>query len=228
MMKFLKQTVVSILVSIVTVVAVYGGYSIYAKDYAFSGYSTYFLVFNLYHKEMNEFFNKKMQALNKLMDSENFYNDPEKKKLINPPSIAKAGPNQKMEDILKACGEENVSSYCVSMGALDIYMAYVGKLNSLKGNLANVEARTSMGLSVVLEATRQQNEAIEEEFNSAKKVMEATVAAYNEYHLAYPMHKKYQEVTKNLIKYKLALKDIRKRTARFPAKFVDSSTVECN
>lgn len=225
-MRILKQIIVSLLASAITVVLVYGGYTIYAKSYEFENNTSYFFVFNLYHKQMNEYFNEKMKSLNELLKSENFYNDPAKKALIKPPANVKPNkPGLVLEDVLTACGDKNVSRYCVSMGALDMYLKYAKKLNELKNSLKGVEDQVLM--SVVLEGTRQQNEDIEKEIASSKKVMEAAVAAYSEYQLAYPMHRKYEEVLNKLIKYKLALKDIRKRVAQFPVKFIDSSTTDC-
>ena len=225
MKKFLKKIAITFLSAITSVMLVYGGYTIYAGQYDFQNeYLPYFSVFAGYHQEMNKFFNKKLETLNTLMDSEDFYNDPEKKKLLIPPADLDLR-NSTLNEALEACGEENASSYCTSMGALKIYTVYVDTLNGLKDKL---EANDSAYLQLIVENTKNRNEKIDKEIVLARKVMEGTVSAYNEYHLAYPMHKKYEEIIEDLVKYKLALKDIRKRAAQFPIKFIDASSDQCS
>lgn len=225
MKNFLKKIAITFLSAITTVMLVYGGYTIYAKQFGFQTSNLpYFAVFAGYHKEMNNFFNQKLEKLNKLMNSEDFYNDPGKKKLLVPPQKFDL-LNSTLSEALEACGEENVSSYCISMGALEIYSAYVEKLNDLKSTL---ETNDSAYLEYIVERTRARNENIDKEIIAAKKIMEGAVAAYNEYHLAYPMHKKYKEIITDLVKYKLTLKDIRKRAAQFPIKFIDASSDQCS
>ncbi|MBI4231647.1 hypothetical protein HY605_00320 [Candidatus Peregrinibacteria bacterium] len=69
--------------------------------------------------------------------------------------------------------------------------------------------------------------AAKEEEGKAMQSMKATVGAYNEYRLAYPMHKKYEEVIDNLIEYKDATEDIKQEVMQFPGKFIDATTSQC-
>lgn len=214
--------------------AVYGGYTIYAQDEENPNFREAGLnfseVFDAYHLEMNNYFNGKIAQLNTLLDQPNFSNKPEFKS----PKVDPIKDN--FEEIVLAC-ENNVSTYCVSMGALDKYIDYVEVLNQLLTTLARDTSSTTTGdgyfdslgntLGYILTTTEQRNERIKKEFDSAKKVMEATIGAYHEYRLAYPLHKRYEKITTELIKYKLALKDIRKRAMEFPIRFIDSSSSQC-
>jgi hypothetical protein len=159
-----------------------------------------------------------------LIDSPGFYQNAEKKKQFLPPTDLK--DDDKIGDILVKCGDTNYSSYCVGMGALKTYQEYLNKLNSLKGNI-NLKGADGTVATEFLRSRYREADEINKESQEARAVMESTVAAYNEFRLAYPMHKKYEEIINLLTKYKLILKDIRLRVAEFPVRFVDSSTSKC-
>lgn len=211
-MKLYKNLTISFLTAILTIFLVYGGYTIYAAgSYEFSesgiGFSG---AYDKYHGEMNDFFNGKMEKLNNMLKTKDFYKNPD----FSPP-----------KDLTK-CDDKNVSTYCVSMGALDRYIEYVKTLDRIKGTLEN-SGTAYLLIENILSDTSERNEKIDMEYEEAKKVMEGTVASYNEFRLAYPMHQKYAEVIKYLIKYRLSLKDVRKRVARFPEKFIDATSSQC-
>ncbi len=211
-MKLYKSLTISFLTAILTIFLVYGGYTIYAAgsyEFTESGIS-FSSAFDKYHGEMNDFFNSKMEKLNNMLKTKDFYKNPN----FHPP-----------KDLTK-CDDANVSTYCVSMGALDRYIEYVKTLDRIKGTLAN-SGGYYLVLENILSDTAARNEKIDLEYEEAKKVMEGTVAAYNEFRLAYPMHQKYSEIIKYLIKYRLSLKDVRKRIARFPEKFIDATSSQC-
>lgn len=227
-MKLYKNIFVSLLSAVITMMAVYGGYTIYAGDYPFNKKPMGFdAAFNAYHKEMNKYFNGKIEKLNTLLDQPNFWEKPD----FKAPPLNTDPTKPDFEKIKEAC-ETNVSTYCVSMGALDRYIEYVKVLDNIVGTLATDYADTSATAFTqtaknLIRDTQKRNDRLKAEYESARKVMEATVAAYHEYRLAYPMHKRYEDVMKELIKYKLALKDIRKQAMEFPVKFIDASTTKC-
>lgn len=229
-MKLVKDTLLGLLSAIIAVVLVYGGYTIYAENSDTSNTSDYYsftnslLGFsytkNSYHDSMNRFFNDKMESLNEMLATENFFDNPN----FNPPAEG------------QECDKNNVSSYCVSVQALDIYMKYLEVLEVVKTQLilAKDTYYEEDPAFVVYERldslwyqSADKNKQIDREVEDAKKILEATISAYDEFTLAYPMHKKYQEVIKNLVKYKIALKDIRKRVMRFPEKFIDATSAYC-
>ena len=219
-----KKILLSLISAFTTVLLVYGGYTIYAETNSVPDFREGGLdfpkVFDRYHGEMNTYFNGKLEKLNLLVENPDFFRDKQK---FYAPTMNK---NDDIKTIVSKCGEENVSSYCVSMGALSIYMDYVRVLNRLQGELKTPAGDTFIATDILTE-TSARNAEIKKEIESSKNVMKAAVGAYNEYRLAYSMHKKYQEIIENLIKYKLAIKDVLKQSSQFPINFIDVTTSQC-
>lgn len=234
MKKTLKQLGISLFSAIFTMFVVYGGYSLYAADIPVISSTDSFLsrtfndlalanVSNQYHGEMNDYFNLKMERLNELIDDMDF----EHEDFLPPSQVAVPNLNpveDELPEIVEKCGEDNVSTYCVSMGALDLYLRYVNALNRLKGTL--VEG-TGDSVSDLYQATQNRYVVINREIEEARRVLETTVATYNEYRLAYPMHKKYQEIADNLVLYRSALNEINRELINWPVEFVDATTHKC-
>ncbi|MFA6305813.1 MAG: hypothetical protein WC651_03765 [Candidatus Gracilibacteria bacterium] len=222
-MKF-KNIIISFVSALITTFLVGGGYLIHAettkKDYyGFQNPSaSFYLVQAQYHKSMNEYFNDKLSMLVEITDKgENFYSSPD----FNPP----AGADSSNYSI--KCGEKNVSTYCVSMGAMDIYLAYVNTLNKMKGFLPMENLPTSPTAENLLNKKSSRDVMIDKEYEQAATAMESTIAAYDEFRIAYPAHKKYVSVLNGLIKYKIALAKIKTQVLRFPGKFIDATSAEC-
>jgi len=228
MIKLLKQILITFFTVIATVVLIYGGYTIYAANgnkINFRSAGNFYDAFEGYNREMNEYFNARISKMVTVVQSDDFYQNADKKKLFLPPDNLADGDD--VNAIIQKCGDTNFSSYCVGIGSLNIYSDYLKKLNFLKSSLdlSSVDQGTN-----ALEVLRNQSSKamrIDKESQDAKAVLEATVAAYNEFRLAYPMHRKYQEILKQLTKYKQILKDIRLRVAEFPTRFIDVSTTQC-
>lgn len=212
-MKLYKHITISLLSALLAMVTTYGGYTIYAADEELDGnFRASGLEFEealeFYHDEMNHYFNTKITALNLLLEEEDFFEKEEFK-------VPEDG----------VCTEENVSTFCVAEGALQIYLDYALALDIVAGQLATIEDDDE--LEDIIERTTERNEKIVPEYDIAKTAMDSTLAAFNEYRLAYPMHQQYEEVIEDLIKYKLQLKDLRLETDEFPLRFIDSSTTQC-
>lgn len=174
----------------------------------------YVLVSSSYHYSMNDFFNEKINRLVEMLNQEKFYKNPD----FNPPS-----ENQ-------VCTDNNVSTYCVSKQALEMYIVYLESLEEIKAQLpvrSDADAFPQY-LSDVYNTILNRNNNISEEVISSKKVLEATIATYDEFRLAYPMHQEYEQIINSLLKYKLALKEVRKRVSKFPGKFIDASSAYCD
>lgn len=228
-MKIIKNILVSLLVASLTVVFLYGGYSIYASDndeeYNFKARGIPFVLRTFrYNMTMNRYFNDKMEKFHDLLEEEGedfFRHD----NFLVPRDIDPVKDD--LEIVLEKCGEENISTYCVSIGALAIYMDYVRFLESLLGTL-EVPPGDFFTAKEILDFSMDRNEKIREEIENAQKVMQATVSVYNEYKLAYPMHKKYREIIRKLAEYRAAMRSINNQMAHFPVKFINvtSSQVE--
>ena len=206
---------------------VFGGYTIYAQSsYDFEALDSFYLIQGAYHDEMNEYFNSRFEELNKLLENPDFY-DIEKHPEFHPPQDADI-VNESLASLNKKCNPEdepaNLSSFCVSLGATEIYIAYVSKLELFKSSMGV----DFLNYAAIIQELSERGQLIIEEVEKAKEVLEATVSAYNEYRLAYPMHKKYEEIIENLIKYRGEMKEIHRKSVEFPAKFIDASTSQCS
>ncbi len=205
----------------------YGGYTIYAEEEEqnfygfmdFSGQPFLFLLSGAYHNSMNDFFNYKIQRAVELIDGdEKFY---ENKDFLVPEFDETKDLTQEVKNKCK----KNISTYCVSMEALDLYISYLYSLNIMKGTLPAFGPNAT--IEEVLDDMEGRDEDMEQEVKDAKLVMESTINAYNEFKSAYPMHKQYRTIINNLTKYKIALMKIRKETKYFPLRFVDATSSQC-
>lgn len=215
-MNLYKNLIISFSVAIITLMLGLGGYTIFAatnkEDFDFSNPKDSFSsVKSNYHAYMNEYFNEKLDILVTLTEDPDFYK--------HPYFIA---PAEKV-----ACQPQNVSTYCVSMGALDAYMTYLQTLNQMKGFLPLGELEPGATIEEALNLDNVENEKIDLEVEQAKGVMLKTVAAYDEFRIAYPVHQRYEDIIANLIKYKIALGKVKKETQKFPLKFIDATSDIC-
>lgn len=212
--KYLKQGLISLVTAVITTFVVFGGYT-FAQEYGFENSvglygSGFYEIRAEYHDSQDDFFDDKIGKLHKLMrDNPNFASD---------------------EDFLapaenEECGENNVSTFCVAEGSLNRYIRYLEVLDGITGNIFGNEFEATQLDTIENVSVRNQDMA--NEIEEAKKIMKATIAAYNELRFAYPLHKKYQKITKTLMKYRIALKDVRQYVMRFPGKFVDATSVTC-
>lgn len=178
----------------------------------------YLCVKSLYHEEMNELFNNKLEILLNLLKEKDF----EKYPAFQTPG------NVTIDNYKELCAIDNVSTYCVSMQALDVYIGYIKVLDRVKSYVPFELPGGDNGIiSKVFKESGKRNTAIANEAENARKVMEATIGAYNEFRLAYPMHKKYEQIIKDLVKYKQKIKHIRSEVIEFPIKFVDATSTSC-
>lgn len=225
-MKFISKAKISIITTLFTLVFVLGSYSLYARDFREPGLY-YETAFEAYHQELNEFFNKKINHARELLEDDAFMKDEKKRQdFVVPADIDYE--KDSLNDMIEKCkqGEmNNVSPLCVSMESMRIYMDYLEILEEMKSTLVASNENTISGKLLEL---GQKNEAIEKEVEDARLVLENTMVVYNEFLHAYPMHIKYQSIIKQLLQYKLALKDIRKRVQWFPVKFIDATSADCN
>lgn len=225
-MNMYKKILITFSTAIVAMMLVYGGYTIYAasKDYyAFQALSDFSSVKSAYHDSINEFFNDKIDQLMTILKKPEFYKDENFKAPANVNSMDASSPNY----YTKKCGDTNVSTYCVSMGALDLYMAYITTLNNVKQNIPTGQAapQTIYGAEDILSIN---DKAVKAEIVDAKRIMTGTVAVYDEFRRAYPTHKQNQEIIKTLIKYKIALQKIRQTVTSFPLRFIDATSPDCD
>ena len=68
---------------------------------------------------------------------------------------------------------------------------------------------------------------IDREIDIARQSLDQALGAYNELQLAFPLHKKYQQVIKTLEKYRDKISGLRKEIEWYPVTFLDLSTTAC-
>lgn len=172
-----------------------------------------------YHRAQNEYLNKKIKALVTAEDLSEIDKLPEL-----------------LEDGTRGeCPDNNVSTLCVARRMLMEFSAFEDVMQDRKSafaleTLQDLREGQSEGLKfsgAVPEAT-QNYDRLEEELNTAKDGLEMALSAYNELHMAYPLHKKYGELIATLETYRDGLSDIRKEIELYPETFWDVTTPECN
>ena len=216
-------------------IAVYGGYTIYAEgEYEFENKVDSQVMF-LYHKGMNELFNSKLEKVVEILDEpEGEGKGIDNELLRSPCTTADFKKDGGVQECEKKCidNPDNVSTYCVSVQAMDMYMRYMIRLSKIQGSvdfssIGLAELRIIPLTDMVYQGILSRDAAIYEDVDKSRKVLEATLAAYNEFITAYPIHIQYKAIIKNLIKYKNKLKDVRNQAVLFPSSFVDVTSTKC-
>lgn len=228
-MNLVKKTIRTLIFSVFTLFVLYGGYTIFAADeYSFeSPNSGFYPVKADYHSTMNDYFNYKIELF--------LETDPDSPNQVPPPD--KICPKASEE----SDSAYNVSTYCVAMGAVDIFTAYMKTLDDVSAPILslNKDAASQQpallpivgnpfaAVRSILGAATNVEDAIGEERIEAEKVLDMAIAAYNEFRLAYPMHKKYEEIIVDLYKYRDMIADITTKTMDFPGEFIDATSKSC-
>ena len=215
-MNIFKQISISVVAVIISMTGVYGGYTLFADDTEYDAFlkeSSFYDAQSAYHSGINDLFDDKIDKLVKIVDTNpNFLQDPN----FNAPDGAN-NTNYKTK-----CEKDNVSTFCLALQAMDLYLVYVAHIEDM---YAAVESAPT--IEAALKKTSGRNKDIENEADQARMVMDAAVKAYDEFRMAYPVHKKFEETIKNLTKYKLLLKGVRNEVSHFPDEFVDSTSKDC-
>lgn len=173
------------------------------SQYEFSKTSIVYFKQVTYHKEINDFFNKKIAKLRSQEGS------------LKPAD----GKNCK----------DNVTTYCVAQEATEMFFQYKEELLAQKDNLTEEMAKASGDnfQRRLVELNSQKVSGIEEELEKAEKTLDMTIQAYNEMQIAYPLHVQYQDMIDNLETYRYQLESIQGLTENFPKVFVNATTTSC-
>lgn len=163
-----------------------------------------------YHTRMNELFNDKIDLLINNYD----------KAVDTVPEIS------------QECEENNVSTYCLSELAVKEFFSFREAMIARKQEFevpSKIEGEIKQDQLITDLANLQtgKDELISTEIDVAYETMDSALKAYNELHRAYPLHKKYKEIIKELEKYRDMLTEIRHQIEFFPNKFIDASTTQC-
>ncbi|MFA7685531.1 MAG: hypothetical protein WCX95_01885 [Candidatus Gracilibacteria bacterium] len=230
-MKFFKKILVTFITAIITTVVVYGGYTIYAADKYDFEETVDISTMMFYHDGMNDLFNESLASVVSILVDPNG----DLSKLNSPCGAANFQEPDGTAKCEKKCIDDpgNVSTYCVSVRSMDMYLKYVVHLGTILGsvnfeNLWFSEMRLNPATDLVYRQILARDTLINDDIEKSRRVLEATLGAYNEFMIAYPVHRQYQDVIRNLIKYKNKLKDIREYAIQFPSTFIDTTSTKCS
>ena len=186
----------------------------FANEFSFESPSLgFYPVKVLYHTNMNDYFNEKIK---KFVET-----DPD-----DPSQFPPSDPS--------TCTDENLSTYCVSMGATDRYVAYMKTLDNVSSTILSKSEETPLApgspqnlVSNILSAATNADSLIKKEREEALAAMDTTINAYNEFRMAYPMHLRYQKIISELNRYRDFLSDMRSKIDTFPAEFSSVTSDSC-
>ena len=241
-MKILKKILVTLVASFITMSVVYGGYTIYAAGEHEFEKTTDESAMELYHTEMNTLFNDKFAAAVTILKEKGVLNPNgtnNGKGVYNPKLKVPAACDFAAENGAQKCKQickddtSNISPYCVSIQSLDTYIRYTLHLQQIQGtidfsNLGGGAMRMTPVTDLVYRQIQKRDDEINKDIEQSRRVLEVTLAAYNEFLTAYPIHTQYSLIIKDLIKYKNKLKDIRFLIDQFPSTFTNTTSTKCS
>jgi len=227
-MKIYKRIIVTFVTAILTVMLVYGGYTIYALgkyDFQLPLINNFLWSTKaVYQATMNQFFNDKVAdflAIYKAKGATAFQDSRMIAPSIKDPSAIEEARAKCIKDT------KNLSPYCVSVQALDMYIAYIATLENMRANIP-ISVQTGVAtLPTVNDFIDKRERDIIQEIDNSQKELETVVAVYDQFLFNWPIHIKLNETKKELITYKNKLKKIRQKVERFPGKFVDNTSTKC-
>ncbi|MBU1151321.1 hypothetical protein KJ632_00665 [Patescibacteria group bacterium] len=204
--------------ALLTFSVLFGGYNtLYAAKYDFENGAYDVSQAMLYHDEINEMFNEKILTAKEIIDGGDFSNPN-----LYPPDC---DFGESYEDCSAQCPASNVSTYCVSATAIDMYMRYLALLYKIRDG-SYVDAIDSFTLNIFKLAELHQ-EKVEEEIATADKYMMGTLAVYDEFLLSYAMHIKYEKIIVGLIKYRTKLKGLKRSIGSMMLSIIDVTSTKC-
>lgn len=212
----MKKIIIITISAALSFSVLFGAQTIYAGKYGFEdAYDVGQAL--MYHDEINSMFNDKIIAAKKLLDKGNFA-DPN----LYPPQCALGDSFEKCSE---QCGSANVSTYCVSAKAIDMYMRYLALLYSIRdGNYVDFVDSLTLNTFKIAELHQQK---VEEEIATADRYLEATLAVYDEFLLSYAMHIKYETIIVGLIKYRTKLKTVKRDVGSMILSIIDVTSTKC-
>lgn len=170
----------------------------------------------LYHKDMNELFNKNLASL-----------------LSKAPDDEDVLPPPKNDDgTMGKCPATNVSTYCMAMAAVDKYDAFREALLLTHAPFAVDPAESDdeivyYDVGDATDSQVQRNLLIDAQLELSEQALDVTLAAYQEAYLYYNLHTEYWGLIKDLEKYRDGLADVRKQVENYPFKFHNRTTTDC-
>lgn len=193
----------------------------------------------IYHKRMNAFFNEKIRLIVKQEKLEDMI------KLVSPPAMEESPTSPPKR---APCGDKNASTYCLSQKGTKEYFDFREALVTARGEAsakaAENMARTNrseggakspligaagdlLAGSKSINAYAATLQKIDREIEIARQALDQSLATYNEFQTALPLHKKYVELLTILGKYRDKISKIRRNVDQYPDTFLNVTTTSC-
>lgn len=161
-----------------------------------------------YHEALNEEMNRRIDLLLKIKSGE-----------------LKESSKKKCEE-----DKDSVATFCLAQVFVKEYFVMRKALLEKRNEFvlkAQEGAKKQKTPEELLRNIKKQDMLVDRELAIAEKAMKLALSAYNELHLAYPLHLKYQKLIETLEGYRGAIRDIRHKVDFFPNTFFNVSTPNC-
>jgi hypothetical protein len=200
-----------------------------------------------YHETLNKLFNERIKALNEEKDIEKLL------KLVVPPVRNKKG----VRECVGEDGKPNLSTFCLAESGMLQFFQLRAALEEtrelLQTDAANKFERINAEAQKDIDAIEEREplieatafgpnhyfkaailndvgialQRVEVEIDVAEKTLDQSLAAYNEFQMALPLHRKNQEIIRALEDYRDQVAKVRDEITVFPDKFTNVSTTQC-
>lgn len=177
----------------------------------------------LYHKNINDLFNARMKLLVSGKGDNTIPYD-----YTN--NIPDATNGTDADGNAHPCNDQNVTTFCLATAALDEFIDFqtVMKERALRfWDESTVDDQTSFTINDAMLTSALRSKAIADEVAAAKNALDRSLAAYNQLHVAYPLHQQYKQIIIDLTKYRDALSSVRNEIENYPSKLLDATTPSC-
>lgn len=176
-----------------------------------------------YHATVNGIFNNAFSQLVKEKDSNKLLG-----LVKTPPEVIDDQKNP--TGVRHPCLDDNLSTYCIAQKGVKEFLEFREAMvyATTLADQVTVQARgdISIGEKGITEFNSFRNK-IDDEINFAQQALDQGLSAYNEFQMALPLHRKYQEIIGSLEAYRDAAAAIRKEVELYPATFLDVTTTAC-
>ncbi len=123
------------------------------------------------------------------------------------------------------CSEDNVSTFCLAVRMNSEYDLFKTEMLKRTDEFEPLENGTY--LDQAINADRSRGESIEREINNAALAMDLLLSGYNQIQVVYPVHRELGTLFQNLEAFRDELANTRDIVEKFPARFNDAVTLEC-
>ncbi len=123
------------------------------------------------------------------------------------------------------CSEDNVSTFCLAVRMNAEYDLFKAEMLNRVDQFDVVENGTY--LDQAIDADRSRGESIEREINNAALAMDLLLSGYNQIQVVYPVHRELGTLFQNLEAFRDELANTRDIVEKFPARFNDAVTLDC-